>query len=70
MTPFLLRLCLPISSASVSDISHFVVQFPRMDVILMWYWMADQVRTMISSVIYKSKLNMGEKYYQGPYYDI
>ena len=38
-----------------------VVQITRMDVILVGYWMAGQVRTMMSSVMYKSKLKMGEK---------
>ena len=54
----LVCLCLPISSASVGKIMKLVVQIPIMDAILMGYWITCQVRTMMSSVMYNSKLNM------------
>ena len=41
------------------------VQVPRMDEILMRYSMSGQVRIMLSSVMYKSKLEMGKN--QGPH---
>ena len=52
-------MCLPISSASVGDISKLVMQIPIMGAIFMVYYMAGQLRTMMSSVIYNSKLRMG-----------
>ena len=57
----LLYLCTPISSASVCVIRKSVVQIPRMDAILMGYWMAGQMSTTMSSVIYKSDLTTGKK---------
>ena len=56
--PSLVHLCQSISSAYIGVIMQLVVQIPRMDMILMGYWMAGQVRTMTSSVMYKSKLRM------------
>ena len=63
--PYLMHLCLTISSASVGGISKLVVQIPRIDVILMWYWIMGQVKTMISSVIYKKKSRMGKNSLRG-----
>ena len=57
--PYLLNICLPISSASIGGIRQMVVQIYRMDAILMGYYMTGQARTIMSSVMYKSKLNMG-----------
>ena len=57
--PYLVRLCQPISSASIGGIRKLVVKIPRMDTILMGYWMAGQVRTTIISVMYKRKFRMG-----------
>ena len=65
--PYLVRLCQPISSASIGGIRKLVVKIPRMDTILMGYWMAGQVRTMLSSVMYKSKLKRGGGEYLGGY---
>ena len=56
-----MRFCLTISSVSVGGIRQLVVQIPRIDTILMGYWMAGQVRTMISSIMYKNKLRIGKK---------
>ena len=58
--PFLLHLCLPISSASVGGIRQFIFQIPIIDETLMGYWIAGQVRTMIRSVMCKSSSIMGE----------
>ena len=55
----LMHMCLPISSSSVGDISKLVMQIPIMGAIFMVYYMAGQLRTMMSSVIYNSKLRMG-----------
>ena len=55
----LVRLCLPISSAFVSGIRQFLVQIPIMDKVLIGYWVAGQVRNMMSRVMYKSKFMMG-----------
>ena len=41
----------PISSASVGGIRHFVVQILSMDAILMGYWVADQMKNMVSNVM-------------------
>ena len=59
-SPYLVRLCPPISSTSVVGIRKLVVQIHRMGVILMGYWVVGQVRTMMISVLNKSKLNMGK----------
>ena len=59
--PLLVRICLTTSSASVGVIRQLVFQIPRLDEILIGYWMAGHVRTMVNSVMYKSKLKMGEK---------
>ena len=56
----LVRLCPTISSTSVGGKRQFVAQIPSMDAILMGYWVADQVSTMKSSVIYKSKFRIGD----------
>ena len=56
----LVRLCSTISSTSVGGISKLVVQIYRMDAILIVYWVVGQVRTMMISLMNKSKLNMGE----------
>ena len=52
---------LPTSFMSVGGMSQFVSQIPRMDAILMGYWMAGQMSTTMSSVIYKSDLTTGKK---------
>ena len=57
--PLLVHLCPPTSYASISVISPFVVQITRMDEILVGYWVAGQVRTLMSRVLYNSKLSMG-----------
>ena len=57
--PSLVHLCPPTSYASISVISPFVVQITRMDEILVGYWVAGQVRTLMSRVLYNSKLSMG-----------
>ena len=46
-------------STYVGEMSQFVAQTPRMDEILMGYYMANQVRTRRSSVIYNNKFIMG-----------
>ena len=46
---------------SVGGIRQLVVQITSTDEILMGYCMSGQVRTMMSSVMYNSKLNMGKK---------
>ena len=56
----LVRLCPPISSASVGDISKLVVKIPSMYEILMGYWTEIHIGTMMSSVIYNSKLIMSK----------
>ena len=58
--PSLMHIYRPISSASIGGIRKLVVQIPRMDVILMGYWMVGHVRTMMSSVMCHSKLNMSK----------
>ena len=54
-----MRLCLPISYVYVGGIRQFVVQIPSMNVILMGYRVAGQVRTMMSSIMYHSKFRTG-----------
>ena len=49
---------LTVSSTYVVRMRQFFAKIPRMDEILTGYWMAGQVRTMGSSVIYKNKLSM------------
>ena len=44
---------------SVGGIRQLIVQITSMDMILMGYWMAGQVRTTIISVMYKRKFRMG-----------
>ena len=56
----LVRLFPPISSASVGDISKLVVKIPSMYEILMGYWTEIHMRTMMSNVMYNSKLIMGK----------
>ena len=46
------------SYSPVVSIRKFVVQIPSTDKILMGYWVVSQVRTMMSSVMYKSKFRM------------
>ena len=50
----------PISPASIGGIRQFVLQIPSMYLILMGYWMLVQAIITMSSVIYKSKLIIGE----------
>ena len=61
----IVRLCPTISSVSISGIRKLVVKIPRMDTILIGYYIVRQVRTMMSSVIYKITLKTGEKYLGG-----
>ena len=56
--PYLLRPCLPISSEPVSGIKQLIFQITRIDVTLMGYWIAGQVRNMMRSVMCKSNLWM------------
>ena len=56
--PSLVRLCPPTSSTSVVGIKKLVLRIPRIDVILIGHWMAGQVCTIMSIVMYKSKLRM------------
>ena len=56
-----MNLCPPISYTYISGISKLVVQIYRMDAIFMRYRTEGQVGTMMSSVMYKSDLSMGEK---------
>ena len=58
--PSLVSMCPPISSASVGEIRKLVVQIFIKDVILMGYWMVGQVRTIMSSVMCKINLRVGE----------
>ena len=58
--PSLVCMCLTISSAFVGGISQWVVQIPSMDMILMGYWVANQARNMMSSVMLNSKFSMGK----------
>ena len=60
-SPSRVSLFLLISSASIGGIIQLVVQITSMYTILMGYCMAGQVRTMMSSAMYKNKLIMGEK---------
>ena len=48
------------SYASVGGTRKFFGQTPIMDAILMGYWVAGHVRTMMISVMYKSKSRMGD----------
>ena len=57
---FLVHLHLTIGSVSVDGVIKFEVQIPIIDEILMGYWVVDQVRTMRSSVMYKSPFRVGE----------
>ena len=57
--PYLVRMCLPISSASVGGIRQLIVQFPLIDATSMGYWITGQVRTMMRSVMCKSNFRMG-----------
>ena len=50
-SPSLVHLCPPISYASIGGIRQLIVKIPRTDVILIGYWMAGQVRTMMGGVI-------------------
>ena len=54
-----MRLCPPISSASIGGTRQLVVQILSIDGILMGYWIEVQVMTTMSSVFYKSKLRTG-----------
>ena len=56
----LVRLHPPIISTSVGGIRQFLVQIPSMDAILVGYWVAGQVRTMMSSFMYRSNFSMGD----------
>ena len=56
-----MRLHQPISPASFGGTRNFVFQIPSMDKILMGYWVVGHVRTIRSSVMYKSKFRMGDK---------
>ena len=58
LSPSLVCLCLSITSKSVGAIRQLFVQISSMYGILMGYCMADQVRNMMISVMYKSKLNI------------
>ena len=58
--PSLVRLCLPISSASIGGIRQLIFQIPGIDLTLMGYCISVQVRTMMRSVMCKSSLRMGE----------
>ena len=55
---YLVHMCLTISYVPIFGVRKMVVQIPSMDTILMGYWMTRQVRTMMSSVMYKSKLRI------------
>ena len=57
--PSLVLLCMTISYVSISGISPLFFQIPGMDVILMGYWIAGQVGTMMSGVMYNNKLKIG-----------
>ena len=52
-------LYLSISSEFVGGMRQFVAQILSMDAIFLGYWVAGQVKTMISSVMYNSKFIMG-----------
>ena len=54
----LVHLCPLVSYASVCGNRQCVVQVPIMDAILMGYWVSYQLRTMMSSVMYKSKFRI------------
>ena len=56
----LVLMCPPISIAYVGGIMQLVVHILSMDEILMGYWVTGQIRTMTSSVMYKSKFRMGD----------
>ena len=59
--PSLVHPCLTISSVSVGGIRQLIVQISIIDTTLMKYWITGQVRTMMRSVMCKSKFSMGEK---------
>ena len=54
----LVCLFMPISYVSYVGIRKLVVQIFIKDLILMGYWMAGQVRTMMSSVMYKCRTHL------------
>ena len=58
-SPSLVCMCPPISYASVGGISQLLFQINSIYAIFMGYWMAGQVSTMTSSVIYKVKFIIG-----------
>ena len=51
-----MRCLKPTGSAYFSGMRHFVDKITSMDEIFMGYWMAGQVRTIRSSIIYKNKM--------------
>ena len=53
-----------IGSVSIFGISQLVFQIPKMDNILMGYWMMGLVRTITISLMCKSKLKMGENIFR------
>ena len=60
LSPSLVFLHPPISSTSVGGMIQFVSQIHSMGVILVGYWVAVQVSTMRSSVMYNGKFRMGD----------
>ena len=52
-------MCFPISSVSIGGIIQLVITITKLDAILIGYWMEVQVRTMMSTVMYKNKFKMG-----------
>ena len=58
--PYLLRLCLPISPASVSGIRQLIFQISIIDATLMGYWISGQVSTVIRSVMCEIHFRMRE----------
>ena len=52
--------CMPIRSVSIGEARQFIVKIPRIYATFMGYWIAGQVRDITRSVIWKSKLRMGE----------
>ena len=54
-----MSMCSTISYLYFGGIRKLVVQIPSMDMILTGYWTAGQVRNMISSIMYKSKVSIG-----------
>ena len=51
---------LPISSTSIGGTRQFLAQISSMNAILMGYWVAVQLSTMRSGVMYKSKFIIGD----------